>query len=175
MIDPATNLLEISRLRENLSREAVMRVFEHTWLSRYSKPLKVISDRGPEFLGPEFPQNLLEAGIQHKPISALNPQSNGIIERVHQTMAQILRILIEKNRPRNQEERERLIDDSIVTIIHAMRAAAYFQLEYFSPASIAFGRDMILNIPYQVDLILLQQKRQHKIDNVNAKQRCIEY
>lgn len=39
-------------------------------------------------------------------------------------------------------------------LLHATRAAAHLQLEFCSPGSIAFGRDMVLNIPYIADLLL---------------------
>ena len=81
MIDPITNLLEIVHLPQVApNAETVMWAFENTWLSRYPQPMTVISDHGADFIGHEFPQKLLEAGIQFKPVSVNNPQSNGIIE-----------------------------------------------------------------------------------------------
>ena len=179
MIDPVTNLLEVVRLHKAPTAQEVMRAFENTWLSRYPKPLRVISDRGPEFIGHEFPQKLLEAGIRFKPVSARNPQSNGIIERVHQTIAQVIRVLIERNKPTNQDECDRLIEDALATAMHATRAAAHSQLEYCSPGSIAFHRDMVLNIPFHADLLMLRDKRQQKIDSrlvyANARRTFHDY
>ena len=81
MIDPVTNLLEIVHLPQAApNAETGMQAFENTWLSRYPKPMTIISDCGAEFIGHEFPQKLLEAGIRFKPVSVHNPQSNGIIE-----------------------------------------------------------------------------------------------
>ena len=91
MIDPITNLLEIVHLpRAAPNAETVMQAFENTWLSRYPKPMTIISDHGAEFIEHEFPQKLLEAGIRFKLVSVHNPQSNGIIEQVHRTILQIL-------------------------------------------------------------------------------------
>lgn len=71
------------------------------------------------------------------------------------------------------------MEDGLATAMHATRAAAHSQLEFCSPGSLSFGRDMILNIPYQVDLIQLQQSRQQKIDDrlikANAKRNHIDY
>lgn len=64
MIDPVTNLLKLVQLDATPTASACMKAFSNTWLCRYPKPLKVVCDRGPEFLGHEFPQLLLEAGIQ---------------------------------------------------------------------------------------------------------------
>ena len=179
MIDPVTNLLEIKQLFAPPTAQSVMKAFELGWLCRYPKPVKVICNRGPEFLGHEFPQKLLEAGIRLKPISALNPQSNGIIERVHQVIAQILRTLIDKRKPKTDKECRELVEDGLSFAMHATRAAGHSQLDFLSPSVLAFNRDMILNIPYQANLLLLQQHRQKKIDNrlirANAKRSFIDY
>ena len=97
----------------------VMNVFQNTWLSCYPKPMKVICDRGPEFLGHEFLVKLLEAGIRFKPISALNPQSNGIIEWVHQVIAQILQVMIEQQKPKIQAQCDEIVQDDIAMAMHA--------------------------------------------------------
>ena len=179
MIDPVTNLLEIVELPGPPTAEMVMRAFENTWLSRYPKPMRVICDRGPEFIGHEFPQKLLEAGIKYRPVSAGNPQSNGIIEQVHKSIALILRVLIDQRKPRTQEDCKAVIQDGLATAMHATRASAHSQLEYCSPGSIAFGRDMVLNIPFEVDLLLLRDRRQLKIDERlirdNANRSHVDY
>ena len=73
--------------------------------------------------------------------------------------------MIDQRKPRTREDCEAIIEDGIATAMHATRTAAHSQLEYCSPGSIAFGRDMVLNIPFEVDLILLKEKRQLKIDD----------
>ena len=112
-------------------------------------------------------------------MTAKNPQSNGIIERVHQTISLILRVLIDQRKPDTQEACQRLVEDGLSTAMHATRAAAHSSLEYCTPGSLAFGRDMALNIPYQADLLLLQEKRQQKIDqrllHANAKRQYFDY
>ena len=73
MIDPITNLLEIVHLPQVApNAETVIQAFENTWLSRYPKPMTVISDHGAEFIGHEFSQKLLEDGIQFKLVSSHN-------------------------------------------------------------------------------------------------------
>ena len=54
-----------------------------------------------------------------------------------------------------QAECKTIADDGLATAMHATWAAAHLQLEYCSPSSIAFGRDMVLNIPLHTDLIML--------------------
>ena len=125
-------------------------------------------------MGHEFPQKLLEAGIGFKPISTLNLQSNSIVEQVQQMIAQVWRIMIKQQKPTLEKECNELIDDGIATVMHAMRAVAHSQLDYCSPGPIVFGCDMILNIPFEVDLIMLQKKQKQKIDErlVRANAKC---
>ena len=68
-IDTCTNLLEIHPLLTKTSAE-VSQAFENGWLSRYPRPLHVVHDQGPEFLGHEFQMLLLHAGIQSIPTTA---------------------------------------------------------------------------------------------------------
>ena len=66
--------------------------------------------------------------------------------------------MIEQQKPRMQAECEVTVDDGLATAMHATQAAAHSQLEYCSPRSITFGRDMVLNIPFHTDLIMLRDK-----------------
>jgi putative transposase len=50
-----------------------------------AKP-RIISDNGPQFVARDFKQFIREAGMQHVRTSPSYPQSNGKIERWHQTM-----------------------------------------------------------------------------------------
>jgi hypothetical protein len=84
-IDPVTNLLEICLLSDKTSAAAAT-AFENVWLSRYPRPQRVVHDRGPEFIGFEFQNLLLAAGIRARPLTGKNPQSNGIVQQVHRTV-----------------------------------------------------------------------------------------
>ena len=63
--------------------------------------------------------------------------------------------------------------------MHATRAAAHSQLDFHSPSALAFSRDMVLNIPYQADLLLLQTNRQQQINQrlvrANAKRSHFDF
>ena len=54
--------------------------------------------------------------------------------------------------------------------MHACRCASNESLGHFSPGSLVFGRDMLLNIPIIADIITLQEARQAKIDQRSSKQ-----
>ena len=72
--------------------------------------------------------------------------------------------MIDQQEPRMQEECETIAEDGLATAMHVTQAALHLQLDYCSPSSIMFGRDMVLNIPFHTDLIMLRDKQQHKIN-----------
>ena len=79
VIDPVTNLLEIYRLQEK-SAYHVGQQLENSWLAQYPHPVWCIHDQGPEFKGASFQQILTNNGIENKPTTVKNPQSNAICE-----------------------------------------------------------------------------------------------
>ena len=97
-IDPVTNLLEIVRSPDK-SAESAWCAFEKSWLCRYPRPLRCLHDGGPEFMGNHFQLALDKAGIKSKGFTAQNPQSNGICERIHQTVGLVIRTLVHLSPP----------------------------------------------------------------------------
>ena len=96
MIDPATGWFEITQI-PNKESQTVAEAIEQTWLSRYHWPNIVILDRGTEFMR-DFTRMMQEDyGVRKKPIKARTPQANAIIERVHQTIDQMIRAMEVQN------------------------------------------------------------------------------
>jgi transposase InsO family protein len=69
-------------------------MFENTWLSHYPKSLTCIHNQGGEFIDAGFSTMLHQHGIQSKPTTVKNPQANAICERLHQTVANALRVVL---------------------------------------------------------------------------------
>ena len=86
MTDPSTGWFEVAEIKTKRA-DFVTNTFKQVWLTRYPWPTRIIYDRGGEFLGREF-QDLIrcEYDIIAKPISTSNPQSNAMLERIHQTL-----------------------------------------------------------------------------------------
>jgi len=162
-IDPVTNLVDIARLNRKTASEC-FRAFERCWLSRYPRPFRCLHDGGPEFTGHDFAIQLQNAGIRSKPISAQNPQSNGICERVHQTIGQILRTYVQLHPPQTNDDAVLLVDDAIHQAIFACRCISHSALNNASPGAVVFHRDMFMDLPYTANLLTLQHLRQQKID-----------
>ena len=111
-----SNLCEISRKQNDTSLEAGS-LLEISWLHCYPRPLRCIHDGEAEFKYGFLPV-LQQWGIKNVSVTAHNPQSNAICERMHQTVAQILRTYIRTNPPQNQQKATTLID-------HTLSSASY--------------------------------------------------
>jgi hypothetical protein len=120
-IDPVLNLLEVGTVKDKTS-EQVTKTFEHLWLSRYPRPRTCVHNRGPEFVAHEFQTMLEDTGIGLQPTSARNPQSNGIIEQVHSTVAAVIRIVVDSLSPINTVKKANdIVQDALHKAIHAVR------------------------------------------------------
>ena len=69
---------------------------------------------------------------------------------MHQTVLNVLRVLLNTNPPRTVANAADLIDQSIATAMHSMKVNVTTILKV-SPGSLVFGRDMFLDIPLIAD------------------------
>jgi transposase InsO family protein len=90
MIDPATGWFEMKQL-ENKEAITVANIVETTWLSRYPWPTIINYDRGTEFMAEFATMVEKDYGITKRPITKRNPRANAMIERIHQTIGNIIR------------------------------------------------------------------------------------
>jgi hypothetical protein len=84
-------------------------------------------------------------------------------------MANQLRPILRQSPPRNLHDAENLIDTMLANTIYALRTAIHSTLQA-SPGAIAFGRDMIFNIPFIADLQTIQRRRQDLVDKNTARE-----
>ena len=92
MIDPATGWFEMKEI-PNKRADYIANIVDQAWLTRYPWPTQLVFDRGSEFMA-EFSKMIVEDyRIKRCPITARNPQANAIIERVHQTISNIIQTL----------------------------------------------------------------------------------
>ena len=163
IIDTVTNLVEIVRL-DNHSAAHVALHFENTWLSRYPKPVSCIYDQGGEFTGFHFQQMLKHNNIKAQPILAKNPQANAICKWMHQSIGNTLWAFNTLQPPVGITNTQQLVDTAIANAVFAARATVHSALQT-TPSGLAFGRNMVLDIPLVADLELIRQQRQQLIDN----------
>ena len=157
VIDVVTNYVEIIRLNNNTA-EYVAQQFENNWIARYPRPVTVIYDPGPEFKG-AFKEMLNRFGIIPNPTTVKNPQANAICERLHQTMAEVIRTTVYEDPPEHFAEATHAVDTALATAAYAARSALHITLG-LSPGALVYNRDMLLDIPVIADWEALQQKRQ---------------
>jgi hypothetical protein len=92
----------------------------------YPQPRTCVHDRGPEFVAHEFQTMLEDTGISLRPTSARNPQSNGIIEQVHPTIAAIIRIIVNSLSPIDTVKKaNNIVQDALHKAMHMVRCASH--------------------------------------------------
>ena len=90
MIDPATGWFEMAQIPNKTAAE-IADITEKTWFTRYPFTQRILFDRSTKFMA-EFAKMFHNYyGLKRKPITTSNPQSNAIIERIHQTIGNIIR------------------------------------------------------------------------------------
>ncbi len=109
-IDTTTNFVELTGI-DTKSSDAIARKFENTWLARYPRPARVVHDNGGKFTGYAFASLLRALGIKDVPTTNKNLQSNAICERMHQTMATVLKMLLLSRPPQTPQDVLQLVYD----------------------------------------------------------------
>ena len=121
---------------------------------------------------------LRQCGIKSVATTSRNPQANAVCERMHQTVANIIRTFLYAHPPQNLNSAAEIVDEALAVAMHATRCAMSEPLGT-TPGAMAFNRDMFLNLPLIADLQAIRVKRQQLIDNTtirqNAKRRNYDY
>jgi hypothetical protein len=83
-------------------------------------------------------------GVKKKPITTCNPQANAIVERVHQTIGNIVRTFkLQDNYPDEDDPWKGILSATAFAI-----SATYHTTLQKSPGQMVFGRDMIFNVKH---------------------------
>ena len=143
-IDPVTNIVELIRI-SNKTMGHVAEQFSNSWLARYPRPNRCVYDNGKEFVGSEFLRLLAQMGIKDACIAVRNPQSNAICERMHQTIGDILRVVLHTIPPQNMNDANQVMDKT-------------------TPGALVYGRDMIIDVSLIANLTAIRDGRQQMID-----------
>ena len=92
-------------MRKTRTAEVLKALEKNCW-KLYPKPDQILTDNGKQFTSSTFAKRLNELDIKHIRTSNYNPGCNGIVERTHQTVANVLRL----NRGCYIEELKQLIE-----------------------------------------------------------------
>jgi RNase H-like domain found in reverse transcriptase/Reverse transcriptase (RNA-dependent DNA polymerase)/Integrase zinc binding domain len=166
MIDPATGWFE---MKQAPNREAitVASIVEQTWLTRYPWPTQLIFDKGSEFMG-DFAQMIKEDyGVKRRGTTTRNPRANAILERVHQTIGNIIRTFEVQDDP--------YLDPNdpwagiLAATMFAVRATYHTTLKA-TPTQLVFGRDAILNTIFEANWKIIRGNKQRQIHQDNMRE-----
>ena len=165
MIDPATGWFEMRELKTK-DAGTVANIVEQAWLTRYPWPTQITFDKGTEFMA-EFAEMVTnDYGLKKSPASTRNPQANSILERIHQTIGNIIRTF---QAHEEDLDEERPWDGILAATMFATRATYHTTLQA-TPMQLVFRRDAILNIKFEADWNLIRQRKQETIRRNNMRE-----
>ena len=122
-------------------------------------------DGGSEYKS-EFNEMRLNYGMGKHQSTPYNPQSNGVIERVHQVLNNCLRTC-------NLGEKELSEKDPwgpfLAAAAFAIRSTFHTTL-HATPGQLIFQRDMILPIQFKADWALIQERKQAETERNNQRE-----
>ena len=104
-------------------------------------------------------------GITIKPITLRNPQANSILERVHQTIGNIIRTFKVQDMVLNNENPW---DGILACTMFTLRATVHTTMQH-TPAQLVFGQDSILNTRHKADWQLVKKRKQDEINKGNQR------
>ena len=124
-------------------------------------------DRGREFAGEVATALKTQFGIQQKLITTRNPQSNAIIERIHQVVGDMIQT-------RDVSGRRDINPDFgwsgiLSAIRHAVRSLVHTTTRA-TPTQLVFGRDALLNISFIADWQYIKERKQNLILQNNKRE-----
>ena len=115
---------------------------------------RIISDNGPQFIALEFKAFIRFCGMTHVRTSPFYPQSNGKLERWHQSLK---KECIRPQTPTSLEEARKVVEDFVHTYNHVRLHSA---IGYLAPADKLAGRDPLI---FQERKRKLAQARQQRV------------
>ena len=118
----------------NKTSAEIADVADKTWFTRNPIPQRIVFDCGTEFMDTFSKMCKNDYGLKRKPITTRNPQSSAIIEQIHQTIGNIIRIFDVSNIVNNDPW-----SGILAAIMFAVRETYHTTLQP-SPMQIVFGR-----------------------------------
>ena len=157
----ATGWIEIYTV-PSAEADFVANQVELAWLTRFPPPSKIIMDRGNEILA-VFREMIIINVIIEKPVTSSDPQANAILEKVHETVGDILHTFKVQSMVLDDENPW---DAILASTMLALRATLYTSTKY-SSAQLMFGRDTIINQRHCVDWERNRKREQVLINKGN--------
>ena len=173
MIDPATDWFEIIECDDKKSI-TIANLMEMAWLSHYPRPSLIQYDQGSEFIGNDFCSTCQnECRIKTELSLTKNPQSNAIIERIHQVISNMIKTFELENIPLDPKDPWSGI---LAATAHAVCSTCHTVLQA-TPGQLTCGRDMIFNIKHMANWQAIKERKQKLINKNNEREnkKCIKH
>lgn len=94
VIDAFTKYVKLYATKTTNASEVIKNL--KTYFEHYSRPLRIISDRGSCFTCHEFEEFVKERNIQHIKVATASPQANGQVERLNRTILPMIAKLVDE-------------------------------------------------------------------------------
>lgn len=88
VVDGFSKFVKLYAVRSTTSSEAIKCL--KSYFQAYSRPIRLVSDRGTAFMSNEFKEFLESCSIDHIKIATASPQSNGQVERINRVIIPLL-------------------------------------------------------------------------------------
>lgn len=163
IINKATGWPEFVAIHNN-SGQHIALSFGSEWLCCYPRPAKVIYNNGTEFTGHKFQELLDSYGIKPIPTTVRKPKSNGVIERVHLTMGDMLQTMTFSGSDWFTDMQHTL--DVVAWAIHTTINPTIKH----SPCHLAFNQDIIFCCAIHIDWNNVHQEHQNLLVASNKRE-----
>jgi putative transposase len=115
---------------------------------------RIISDNGPQFIAKDFKEFIRVVGMTHVRTSPYYPQSNGKIERWHQTIkGECIRVQV----PLSPDEARRMVSDYVG---HYNQVRLHSAIGYVTPQDRLLGNDAAIHAARDRKLAEARERRQ---------------
>ena len=157
IVDAFTKYVKLYPVVSTSTREVCLSLDKY--FEYYSRPSRVISDRGTCFMSNEFSTYLLDKNITHIKVAVASPQANGQVERVNRTLKAILSKISEPLAHSDWVNQLSRVEFALNNTVHRASKTA--------PSKLLFG---VLQRGSEVDRLteFLEEK------NVNSDERNLE-
>eukprot|EP00957_Ditylum_brightwellii_P087169 6634534-Ditylum_brightwellii.AAC.1 len=105
-------------------------------------------------------------GVKKKPITARNPEENSIIERIHQTVGNMIRSFEVHNTTIDEKDPRTGI---LGAVRLATRATVHTTMQA-TPVQLVFGRDAILTVKHEANWKCINERKEKLIKKHNENE-----
>jgi transposase InsO family protein len=164
VLDGASRFLVHWELRESMKEADVEIVLQRAREKFPAATPRVITDNGPQFIARDFKEFIRLAGMTHVKTSPYYPQSNGKIERWHQT---VKRDCLRTHVPLSLEDARQLVAGFVDHYNHIRLHSA---IGYVTPADKLAGREQAIFAQRDRKLAAARERRAQRRQLADSRQ-----